>query len=90
MKGSAIFPHNNYATFRAICGDFRTAESEYKKAVAQDNADKRLKEWAYYRSILDIYKGMPKAGGEPPSNAGSEARALRIENGRLCQHRKRV
>jgi len=64
MKVSPIFPHNNYATFRAICGDFRTAEAEYKKAVDQDNGDKRLKEWAYYRSILDIYKGMPKGGGE--------------------------
>ncbi len=64
MRGSPIFPHNNYATFRAICGDFRTAEAEYKLAVAQDNGDKRLKEWAYYRSILDVYKGMPKAGGE--------------------------
>jgi len=64
MRNGPIFPHNNYATFRAVCGDFRTAESEYKLAVGQDNGDKRLKEWAYYRSILDIYKGYPKAGGE--------------------------
>lgn len=64
MKEGPIFPHNNYATFRAICGDFRTAESEYKLAMGQENADKRLKEWAYYRSILDIYKGMPKGGAE--------------------------
>lgn len=64
MREGPVFPHNNYATFRTICGDFRTAESEYKLAMDQDNGDKRLKEWAYYRSILDIYKGMPKAGGQ--------------------------
>jgi len=62
MRNSGIFPHNNYATFRSICGDFRTAESEYKKAILQDAGDKRLKEWAYYSSILDIYKALPKTG----------------------------
>ncbi len=64
MRNTPIFPHNNYATFRAVCGDFRTAETEYKLSVSQDNGDKRLKEWAYYRSILEIYKGYPKAGGD--------------------------
>ena len=62
MRSSPIFPHNNYATFRAICGDFREAESEYEQAVAQDAGDKRLKEWAYYTSIIDIYKAQPNAG----------------------------
>lgn len=62
MRKSPIFPHNNYATFRAICGDFREAESEYEQAITQDAGDKRLKEWAYYTSIIDIYKGLPKAG----------------------------
>lgn len=64
MRGSGIFPHNNYATYRTICGDFREAEAEYKKAVAQDAGDKRLKEWAYYRSILSIYKGAESSGIE--------------------------
>ncbi len=64
MRKSAIFPHNNYATFRAICGDFREAESEYEQAVTQDAGDKRLKEWAYYSSTLDIYKGLPKTGAQ--------------------------
>ncbi|MBA3827764.1 MAG: hypothetical protein H0X33_02400 [Taibaiella sp.] len=64
MRGSAIFPHNNYATFRAVCGDFRTAEKEYKEASQQETGDKRLKEWAYYTSILDIYKSQPKDGAE--------------------------
>lgn len=62
MRGTGIFPHNNYATYRTICGDFREAEAEYKKAVAQDAGDKRLKEWAYYRSILSIYKGKQNSG----------------------------
>ncbi|HEY1030409.1 MAG TPA: hypothetical protein VGD89_01440, partial [Flavipsychrobacter sp.] len=48
MRNSGIFPHNNYATFRSICGDFREAEKEYKEAITQDAASKRLKEWAYY------------------------------------------
>lgn len=64
MRSSPVFPHNNYATFRAICGDFKTAESEYKKASQQDPGDKRLQEWAYYSSILDIYKGNPAAGSD--------------------------
>jgi hypothetical protein len=62
LRNSPIFPHNNYATFRSICGDFRTAESEYNRAIMQDAGDKRLKEWAYYSSILDIYKALPKKG----------------------------
>lgn len=62
MRNSSIFPHNNYATFRAVCGDFRTAEKEYKIASGQDAGDKRLQEWAYYSSIIDIYKGQPKTG----------------------------
>lgn len=64
MRNTPLFPHNNYATFRSICGDFREAEKEYKIASAQDNGDKRLQEWAYYTSILDIYKGQPKSGIE--------------------------
>ncbi|HLO70682.1 MAG TPA: hypothetical protein VK167_07430 [Flavipsychrobacter sp.] len=62
LRKSGIFPHNNYATFRSICGDFREAEKEYEEAISQDSRDKRLKEWAYYTSIIDIYKGQPKEG----------------------------
>ena len=62
LRNSVIFPHNNYATFKVTTGDFRDAESEYKLASMQDPGDKRLQEWAYYTSILDIYKGMPKRG----------------------------
>ncbi|MCB0695865.1 MAG: hypothetical protein KDC07_00790 [Chitinophagaceae bacterium] len=64
MKNSPIFPHNNYATFRTICGDFREAEKEYDAAVEQDAGDKRLKEWAYYTTTLDIYKAQPEKGIE--------------------------
>ena len=62
MRSSPIFPHNNYATFRSVCGDFREAEKEYEAAVMQDAGDKRLKEWAYYTSIIDIYKAKPVNG----------------------------
>jgi hypothetical protein len=64
LRNTPIFPHNNYATFRTICGDFREAESEYQQAVMQDAGDKRLKEWAYYSSIIDIYKARPDRGSE--------------------------
>ena len=64
MKKAGRLPHNNFATFRAVCGDFKTAEAEYKIASGSDAADKRLQEWAYYTSILDIYKAKPKSGIE--------------------------
>lgn len=62
MRKSNRLPHNNYANFRSICGDFRTAEAEYKIASEQDGGDKRLQEWAYFMTILDIYKANPKTG----------------------------
>ncbi len=62
LRNSPYFPHNNYATFKSICGDFREAEREYKIASGIDAADKRLQEWVYYTSILQIYKGYPKSG----------------------------
>jgi hypothetical protein len=40
-------PHNNYANFKVVCGDFRTAENEYRIA-SMEQSDKRLQEWAYY------------------------------------------
>ena len=62
MRKNNRLPHNNFANFRGICGDFRTAEKEYKIASFSDNADKRLQEWAYFSSTLDIYKAQPKTG----------------------------
>ncbi len=62
MRKGGRLPHNNYANFRGICGDFKTAEAEYKLASMQDAGDKRLQEWAYFTSIIDIYKAKPKAG----------------------------
>lgn len=60
MDAEGRLPHNNYATFKAVCGDFRTAEKQYQIASRSDAGDKRLQEWAYYTSILQIYKGLPK------------------------------
>lgn len=64
MKETPIFSHNNYATFLSICGNFRQAEKEYEIAGTQDAGDKRLQEWAYYTSILNIYKGNPRKGAQ--------------------------
>jgi hypothetical protein len=68
MRKGGRLPHNNFANFRSICGDFRTAEAEYKIAGSQDPGDKRLQEWAYYSTILDIYKARPKTGAEMARN----------------------
>jgi len=62
MRKGGRLPHNNYANFLGICGDFKTAEEEYRIAAMQDAGDKRLQEWAYYSSIIDIYKSKPKEG----------------------------
>lgn len=64
MKKAGRLPHNNFATFKAVCGDFKTAEAEYKIAAGIDGQDKRLQEWAYYSTILDIYKAKPKTGAQ--------------------------
>ena len=62
MREAGRLPHNNYGNFRVICGDFRTAEEEYKLAAVQDNSERRLQEWAYYSTILDIYKAQTRSG----------------------------
>lgn len=62
MKNTPMFPHNNYATFNTTIGNFKKAEAEYKIASERESGDKRLQEWAYYSSILKIYKGEPKVG----------------------------
>jgi len=62
LREGGQMSHNNFATFRAICGDFRQAESEYRLESTNRQPDKRLQEWVYYLSILNTYKGQPKAG----------------------------
>lgn len=60
MRKANRLPHNNFATWQSILGNFRKSYDEYTEASNQDAGDKRLKEWAYYTSILDIYKARPK------------------------------
>ncbi len=64
MKESPFFSFNNYATFLSICGEFRQAAYNYDIASTQEGGDKRLQEWAYYSSLLDIYRGQPERGME--------------------------
>lgn len=59
MRGTPYFPHNNFASFRLINGDFKTAEEEFQEASTQDAGDKRLQEWVYFTSIIQIYKQQP-------------------------------
>jgi hypothetical protein len=60
MRQNNMLPHNNYANFKSVCGHFREAEKEYQIASKQESGDKRLQEWAYYTSILDLSKGQTK------------------------------
>lgn len=68
MRSNNALPHNNYANFKSVCGNFREAEKEYQIASGQESGDKRLQEWAYYSSILDIGKGQSKRGIELSEN----------------------
>ncbi|MGC4056892.1 MAG: hypothetical protein QM743_02065 [Chitinophagaceae bacterium] len=61
MRRNNALPHNNYANFKSVCGDFRqAAKRRYAIASGVESGDKRLQEWAYYTSILDIGKAAPK------------------------------
>lgn len=60
MRRNNVLPHNNYANFKAVCGEFREAAKEYAIASGVESGDKRLQEWAYYTSILHIGKGKPE------------------------------
>lgn len=62
MDKNGYLPHNNYANFLMICGDFAEAEKEYKLSSLQESGDKRLREYIYYSSILELYKADPKRG----------------------------
>lgn len=61
MRDGGLPSHNNYATFKATIGDFKTAYEEYNEARTTDGTDKRLQEWAYYTTLLDLYRARPKA-----------------------------
>lgn len=59
MEETSMFPYNNHGTFLSIQAKFRAAMDEYETASGHDGGDKRLQEWAYYSSILNIYRGLP-------------------------------
>lgn len=60
MRRNNLLPHNNYANFKSVCGNFREALKEYSIASGVETGDKRLQEWAYYTSILNIGQARPK------------------------------
>lgn len=68
LMESPYASYNNYGTYNSIKGQFKNAALNYEKASRQDEGDKRLLEWAYYSSILDIYKGKPNIGVENMEN----------------------
>ena len=59
MQNFPYFSHNNYAIFLNVDGDFKNAAKEFEQASYQSGGDKRLQEWAYYGSMIDIYKSQP-------------------------------
>ncbi len=62
MRSGPYFPYNNYANFMGVLGNFDEAYEYYNNAAMQDAGDKRLQEWSYYTSILDVYTGRLKTG----------------------------
>lgn len=64
MRKQKALPYNNYGTFKMICGDFREAARSYAKESEHIQQDKRLQEWVYYASILDIYAANPQRGAQ--------------------------
>jgi hypothetical protein len=64
LKKTPFFPHNNYATFCSIQGNFAEATTEYDIAKTEDVNDKRMKESFYYLSIMNAYRAKPKEGIE--------------------------
>jgi hypothetical protein len=60
LKETPYFPANNYATFCNLQGKFKEAAENYKQAANNTNYDKRLEEYAYYTTILDVYSNNPK------------------------------
>lgn len=59
MEEGGIFPYSNYGIFCTIQAKFREAEAAYETASMQDAGGKHLQEWAYYNSLVTIYKGNP-------------------------------
>lgn len=62
LRKTFAFPNNNFATFCAIQAKFKEAEEYYNISKQEDAGDKRMKESFYYSSIINAYKGSPKAG----------------------------
>jgi hypothetical protein len=60
MKKNGYFPENNYANFCATQAKFKQAEDNYILAGKNEPSDKRLREFVYFQSILDVYKAKPK------------------------------
>lgn len=75
MNNRGLISNNNYGTFFAIQGNFKEAEKNYEYAEGYEGTDQDLKEYKYYRSIIDIYRGIPEAGIESLKQTIKEAGA---------------
>jgi RPA family protein len=60
MKKNGYFPENNYANFCGQQAKFKKAEEYYALASKNEPSDKRLREYIYFQTIIDAYKGKPK------------------------------
>lgn len=62
LKQLLYYSHNNRGNYLTTKGLFRQAEIEYQNEQFYrdiDYSEKNLKEFIYYRSIIDLYKGQP-------------------------------
>ncbi len=60
MDGYNVFPHNNFAIFCFVNGEFFDAESHFQYAQTTEYGDKRIRESDVYLGILDVFRAKPE------------------------------
>ena len=62
MRNTPYFSNNNYGNLQMIRGNFQSGFENYQAAQKEFNQEKQLQEWAYYSSMLLVYKNdIPRA-----------------------------
>lgn len=62
MRNTPYFSNNNYGNLQMIRGNFQAGFEQYQAAKKEFTQEKQLQEWAYYSSMLLVYKNdIPEA-----------------------------
>jgi hypothetical protein len=62
QRNASGFSYNNFANFCGVQALFKAADENYTMARISEPTDKRLKEYVYYKSIINVYKGNTNFG----------------------------